>query len=69
MQPSFDLLTVTHKKQKDRRTKTTSKARELTFAYIAFSLFIFLVASVGSERGGKQTRRRALQARISGYFH
>ena len=35
----------------------------------AISLFTFLVASVESKRGGKQTRTRALQARISGYFH
>ena len=56
MQPSFDLITVSRKKQKERRTKTTLKARGLTFAHIAISLFIFLiVASVGSKRGGKQT--------------
>ena len=35
----------------------------------AISLFTFLVPSVESKRGGKQTRTRALQARISGYFH
>ena len=69
MQPSFDLITVSHKKQRDRRTKTTLKARELTFAYIAISLFIFLVGSIGSKRGGKQTSMRALQVHISGYFH
>ena len=69
MQPSFDLITVSHKKRKKRRTKTTWKARELTFAYIAFSLFTFLVASVESKRGGEQTRTRALQAHISGCFH
>ena len=67
MQPSFDLITVSHKKQKERGTKTTLKARELTFAYIF--AFIFLVPSVGSKRGGKQTRTRALQAHISDYFH
>ena len=69
MQPYFDLITVSHKKQKERRTKTTLEARELTLAYIGISLFIFLVASVGSKRGGKQTRTRASQAHISGYFH
>ena len=35
----------------------------------AISLFTFLVASVESKRGGKQTRTRALQEGISGYFH
>ena len=69
MQPSFDLTTVSHEKQKERRTKTTLKARELTFSYIAISLFIFFVASVELKRGGKQARTRALQAHISGYFH
>ena len=34
MQPSFDLITVSHKKQKDRRTKTTWKARELTSPFL-----------------------------------
>lgn len=69
MQLSFDLINVSHKKQKERRTKITLKARKLTFAYIAISLFIFLVASVGSKRGRKQTCMRAFQAPISGYFH
>ena len=69
MQPSFDLITVSHEKQKERRTKTTLKARELTFSYIAIFLFIFFVGSVELKRGGKQTRTRALQAHISGYFH
>ena len=36
--------------QPERRTKTTLKARELALAYIAISLFIFLVASVGSKK-------------------
>ena len=69
MQPSFDLINVSHKKQNERRTKTTLRARELTLVYIAISLFIFLVASVGSKRGGKQMRMRSMQAHISGYFH
>ena len=69
MQPSFDLIAVSHKKQKERKTKRTLKARELTFADIAISLFISLVAAIGSKIGGKQTRKRALQAHISGYSH
>ena len=53
VQPSFDLITVSHRKQKERRTKTTLKARELIFALMAISLFIFVVDSVESKRGGK----------------
>ena len=37
MQPSFDPITVSHKKQKERSTKTTWKARELTDAYARFT--------------------------------
>ena len=42
MQPSFDLMTVSHKKQKERIMKTTLMARE-TFAYIAILLCSFFV--------------------------
>ena len=34
IQPSFDFITVSHKKLKERRTKTTWKARELTSPFI-----------------------------------
>jgi len=66
MQPSFDLITVSHKKQKEKN-ENNLEGKRINFA---ISLFTFLVASVESKRGGgKQTRTRALQARISGYFH
>ena len=66
MQPSFDLITVSHKKQKEGRTKTTLKARE--FAYIVISRFIFLVAFkwllLGRKEAGNR-RVRVLYRRIS----
>ena len=65
LKSSFGLITVSHKKQKERRRKTILKAKELTFVYIPISLFLFLiVACVGSKRGKKQTRVRAFK-RIS----
>ena len=67
MQPSFDLLTVSHKKQKERRTKTTLKATELAFAYIAISLFISLVASVGFCWVEKR-RETDANARLAGAY-
>lgn len=67
MQPSFDLMTVSHKKQKERITKTTLMARE-TFEYIAILLCSFFVYLFSGFCWVEKRRETDAYARFAGAY-